>query len=89
MVGDGTWQKMTDDGQEGITRRATQGHMGLENIGKLATEAKEKSCFIPPYQEASIARLRTLGGRGEKNYNGEVMWPRPDGVQLALVAVLI
>ena len=46
MVGDGTWQKMIDDEKEGILRQATQGHMGLENIGKLATEAKVKTVVL-------------------------------------------
>ena len=46
MIGDGTWQKMTDDEQEGIMRQATQGHMGLENIGKLATEARVKKVVL-------------------------------------------
>jgi ribonuclease BN (tRNA processing enzyme) len=39
MMDDGTWQAMSAAEQEGIMRQATQGHMGLDNIGRLATEA--------------------------------------------------
>jgi ribonuclease BN (tRNA processing enzyme) len=39
MMDDGTWQAMSDAEQDGIMRQATMGHMGLDNIGKLATEA--------------------------------------------------
>lgn len=39
MMDDGTWQAMSTAEQEGIMRQATQGHMGLDNIGKLATDA--------------------------------------------------
>ena len=39
MIDDGTWQAMSDAEQEGIMRQATEGHMGLDNIGKLATQA--------------------------------------------------
>lgn len=39
MIDDGTWQAMSDSEQEGIMRQATEGHMGLDNIGKLATQA--------------------------------------------------
>ena len=39
MMDDGIWQAMTEAEREGILRQATQGHMGLDNIGKLATGA--------------------------------------------------
>ena len=39
MIDDGTWQAMSAAEQEGIMRQATEGHMGLDNIGKLATLA--------------------------------------------------
>ena len=39
MLDDGTWQAMSEAEQDGIMRQATMGHMGLDNIGKLATEA--------------------------------------------------
>ena len=46
MIDDGTWQKMSAFEQEGIMRQATQGHMGLENIGKLATKAGVKKVVL-------------------------------------------
>jgi ribonuclease BN (tRNA processing enzyme) len=39
MIKDGRWQAMTTAEQEGIMRQATQGHMSLDGIGKLATQA--------------------------------------------------
>ncbi len=46
MVNDGRWQAMTDAEQEGIMRQATQGHMSLEVIGKMATRANVKSVVL-------------------------------------------
>lgn len=42
----GQWQAMTPTEQEGITRQATQGHMGLEIVGKLAARAKVKNLVL-------------------------------------------
>ena len=39
MIKDGRWQAMSTAEQEGIMRQATQGHMSLDGIGKLATQA--------------------------------------------------
>ncbi|NKB20925.1 MAG: MBL fold metallo-hydrolase [Alphaproteobacteria bacterium] len=39
MMDDGIWQAMGTAEREGIMRQATMGHMGLDNIGKLATDA--------------------------------------------------
>lgn len=39
MMDDGTWQAMSAAEQDGIMRQATMGHMDLEKIGALATEA--------------------------------------------------
>jgi len=46
MIEDGRWQVMTPAEQEGIMRQATQGHMGLDLIGKLATEAGVKTVVL-------------------------------------------
>ena len=46
MVSDGRWQKMTPTEQAGIMRQATQGHMGLDVIGKIATRAKVKTVVL-------------------------------------------
>ena len=46
MIDSGQWQAMTPAEQEGITRQATQGHMTLEIIGKMATRANVKTVVL-------------------------------------------
>ncbi|MDH3444375.1 MAG: MBL fold metallo-hydrolase [Deltaproteobacteria bacterium] len=46
MVNDGRWQAMTPAEQEGIMRQATQGHMNLDVIGKMAARAKVKTVVL-------------------------------------------
>ncbi len=46
MIKDGRWQAMSPAEQEGIMRQATQGHMGLDNIGALATQAAVKKVVL-------------------------------------------
>ena len=46
MIKDGRWQAMTPAEQEGIMRQATEGHMTLEFIGKLALRAKVKTVVL-------------------------------------------
>jgi ribonuclease BN (tRNA processing enzyme) len=46
MIKDGRWQAMTPAEQEGIMQQATQGHMTLELIGKLASRAKVKTVVL-------------------------------------------
>lgn len=45
-IKDGLWQAMTPAEQEGIMRQATQGHMGLEVIGKTAARANVKTVVL-------------------------------------------
>jgi ribonuclease BN (tRNA processing enzyme) len=42
----GQWQAMTPAEQEGITRQARQGHMGLEVVGKMAARADAKTLVL-------------------------------------------
>jgi len=42
MINDSRWQAMTPAEQAGIMRQATQGHMTLDVIGKMATRANVK-----------------------------------------------
>ena len=46
MVHDGRWQAMTPAEQVGIMRQATQGHMTLEIIGKMAARARVKTVVL-------------------------------------------
>jgi ribonuclease BN (tRNA processing enzyme) len=49
MIASGQWQAMTPAEQEGITRQATQGHMTLEDIGKMAARANVKTVVLSHY----------------------------------------
>ncbi len=46
MIDSGQWQAMAPAEQEGITRQATQGHMTLEIIGKMAARASVKTVVL-------------------------------------------
>ena len=46
MINDGRWQAMTPAEQAGIMRQATQGHMGLEAVGKMAARANVKTLVL-------------------------------------------
>ena len=46
MIKDGRWQAMTPAEQEGIMRQATQGHMTLDLIGKMAARANVKTVVL-------------------------------------------
>jgi len=46
MIDNGQWQTMTPAEQAGITRQATQGHMTLDIIGKMAARANVKTVVL-------------------------------------------
>ncbi|MSP41474.1 MAG: MBL fold metallo-hydrolase [Deltaproteobacteria bacterium] len=46
MINDGRWQAMTPAEQAGIMRQASEGHMGLEVVGKMAARANVKTLVL-------------------------------------------
>jgi ribonuclease BN (tRNA processing enzyme) len=46
MIRSGRWQAMTPDEQAGIMRQASQGHMSLEAVGKMAARANVKTVVL-------------------------------------------
>ncbi len=46
MLADGRWQAMSAAEQEGIMRQATQGHMTLDIIGRMAARANVKTVVL-------------------------------------------
>ena len=46
MINDGRWQAMTPDEQAEIMRQATEGHMNLDVIGKMAARANVKTVVL-------------------------------------------
>src|SRR5262245_58129634 len=75
MVASGQWQAMTPVEQERLTRQATQGHMTLEDIGKMATRANVKTVVLSHY----VARADGTGdyapwAEGVKKYfSGQIL----------------
>src|SRR5882757_8363453 len=49
MIASGQWQAMTPVEQERLTRQATQGHMTLEDIGKMAARANVRTVVLSHY----------------------------------------
>jgi ribonuclease BN (tRNA processing enzyme) len=46
LINSGRWQAMSPAEQAGIMRQATQGHMNLDDIGKIATRANVKTVVL-------------------------------------------
>ena len=46
MINDGRWQAMTPAEQAGFMRQATQGHLTLDIIGKMAARANVKTVVL-------------------------------------------
>ena len=74
MIDDGTWQKMQVAEQEGIMRQATQGHMGLDNIGKLASQAGVRKVVLSHLtRRAKTADYEPWAEEVRKHFFGEVV----------------
>ena len=46
MINDGRWQAMTPAEQAGIMRQASEGHMGLEVVGKMASTRQRQGLVL-------------------------------------------
>lgn len=74
MVKDGRWQAMSTAEQEGIMRQATMGHMDLENIGTLATEAGIRKVVLSHLsRRAETADYEPWAEEVRKHFSGEVV----------------
>ena len=74
MLEDGRWQAMTQAEQEGIMRQATQGHMGLDYIGKLATQAGVKKVVMSHLtRRVGTDDYSPWADEVRKHYSGEVV----------------
>ena len=61
MINDGRWQAMSPAEQAGIVRQMTQGHMTLDEIGKMAAIAKVKTVVLSHLIAQARRRLYALG----------------------------
>ncbi len=74
MIQDGRWEAMSAAEQEGIMRQATQGHMGLENIGKLATRAAVGKVVLSHFtRRVGTTDYEPWAEEVRKHYSGEVV----------------
>jgi ribonuclease BN (tRNA processing enzyme) len=74
MINDGRWQAMTRAEQEGIVRQATQGHMSLDDIGKMATRAKVKTVVLSHLtQRVGTEDYTAWAEEVKKHFSGRVL----------------
>jgi ribonuclease BN (tRNA processing enzyme) len=74
MIKDGRWQAMTPSEQEGIMRQATQGHMSLDDIGKMAARAGVKTVVLSHLtQRFGTQDYTPWAEEVKKKFSGEVL----------------
>ena len=74
MIKNGSWQAMSAAEQEGIMRQATQGHMGLDNIGMLATQAGVRKVVLSHLtRRVETADYEPWAEEVRKHFSGEVV----------------
>jgi ribonuclease BN (tRNA processing enzyme) len=74
MIKDGRWQAMSAAEQEGIMRQATMGHMDLENIGMLATQAGVGKVVLSHLsRRVDTADYESWAEEVRKHFSGDVV----------------
>ena len=74
MIKDGRWQAMSPAEQEGIMRQATQGHMTLDVIGKMATRANVKTVVLSHLtQRVGSDDYTPWAEEVKKHFSGQVL----------------
>ena len=74
MINDGRWQAMTPAEQAGIMRQATQGHMTLDVIGKMATRANVKTVVLSHLtQRVGTDDYTPWAEEVKKHFSGQVL----------------
>ncbi len=74
MIKDGRWQAMSTAEQEGIMRQATQGHMSLDNIGMLATQAGVRKVVLSHLtRRVETTDYEPWAEEVRKHFSGEVV----------------
>ena len=76
MIASGQWQAMTPAEQEGITRQATQGHMTLEDIGKMAAHANVKTVLLSHYLPRADGNYMPWVSEVKNHFAGQVLVAR-------------
>jgi ribonuclease BN (tRNA processing enzyme) len=74
MINDGRWQAMTPTEQAGIIRQATQGHMTLDDIGRMATRADVKIVVLSHLtQRVGTDDYTPWAEEVKKHFSGQVL----------------
>jgi ribonuclease BN (tRNA processing enzyme) len=74
MIKDGRWQAMTPAEQAGIMRQATQGHMTLDDIARMATRANVKTVVLSHLtQRVGTDDYAPWAEEVKKQFSGEVL----------------
>jgi ribonuclease BN (tRNA processing enzyme) len=76
MIASGQWQAMTPAEQERLTQQATQGHMTLEDIGKMAARANVKTVVLSHYVARADGNYVPWILEVKKYFAGQVVVPR-------------
>ena len=76
MADDGRWQAMTATEQAGIVRQMTQGHMALDEIGKMAASAKVKTVVLSHLTHKRDGDYTPWAEEVKKHFSGEVVVAR-------------
>lgn len=77
MADDGRWQAMSAVEQAGIVRQMTQGHMTLEEIGKLAASANVKTVVLSHLTHKRDGDYTPWAEEVKKYFSGQV-WVAKD-----------
>jgi ribonuclease BN (tRNA processing enzyme) len=73
MADDGRWQAMSPAEQAGIVRQMTQGHMTLEEIGKMAASANVKTVVLSHLTHKADGDYTPWADEVKKHFSGQVL----------------
>jgi ribonuclease BN (tRNA processing enzyme) len=73
MAHDGRWQAMSSAEQAGIVRQMTQGHMALDEIGKMAARANVKTLVLSHLTHKRDGDYAPWAAEVKKHFSGQVI----------------
>lgn len=73
MADDGRWQAMSPAEQAGIVRQMTQGHMTLDEIGKMAAAANVKTVALSHLTHKRDGDYTPWAEQVKKHFSGQVL----------------
>jgi ribonuclease BN (tRNA processing enzyme) len=73
MAHDGRWQAMSPAEQAGIVRQMTQGHMALDEIGKMAASANVKTVVLSHLTHKRDGDYKLWAEDVKKHFSGPVL----------------